>query len=844
MPSAGPFYPNTVIDDNSNGGAVAWSSVYNVQTSDNSYAQVNLSVGVTPSDYIKMTNFGFAIPNGVTILGIEVNIEKKASHASGILDDEIKLVKGGVVQSTNKASGSLWSTTDAVSTYGGSNDLWSTTWSVADINDSNFGVVLSAKWNASSSPSASVDLVTITVYYSTAATVINFTGFELGPESTFDLAQDVLIGGDSGATEIQITTKRSGAYGFKVTPNTTQVGYAIFGNVGSNREFPSLDASEIYIRFYFQYTTKPASNSEEILQCIGTTSSTKFALRINSSGNLMAFASDGTTQIGSTGSTALSASVWYRIECHIGTSASFEVRLNGATEISGTGNLSTQNAYLFYIGKAVNRNSQTIQVYYDDILVTTGNWGGEGFIEAAPANSMGTYNDWVGSYYSVKEIPSDLDGTYAYISNNVIGDTKSFSVGISDVTSNNASGIVTAVKSYSVTHYTGGTTTPTVRLFVLSDYADSESFSDDFDVYLDTYHYIEGLHLPGVAPFSGIIFYPAIVNNMEVGITALTPLPTGSNEIRVSNMGLMINYDTSGVHVSLNRTRLRASPKTLSLNNVREVLRVKRLRKIKRSLSIVSHNTLPISKSRLKITAKQAGLLQLAVLDVSRLRNNIRSVSQMSVAIAVLSRSRLKLIPKSVINAGLSTYPCTGQIPLFIQGDSSKTLSNSIPLYLNCISSTYSGVYNSIPLSLTGVTATSSGNIPLYIKGANGLASGTIPLYISGPITSGSVTGKIPMFVHCDWPNRRIPLYIRGSGLTPNSPDGAIPVTNTIPLYLHCPGAEIHLPLYLKTVEGTPSGMISLYTTGITGTASSGLPLYTKGYNTINNRIYLFTKGF
>jgi hypothetical protein len=81
-------------------------------------------------------------------------------------------VKGGVVQTAvNYAKAGNWSGTESYHTYGGSNDKWGLTapgaLTPADINSGNFGVVISANYNALAIvlPSAQVNHIRITVHY-------------------------------------------------------------------------------------------------------------------------------------------------------------------------------------------------------------------------------------------------------------------------------------------------------------------------------------------------------------------------------------------------------------------------------------------------------------------------------------------------------------------------------------------------------------------------------------------------------------------------------------------------------------------------------------------------------
>lgn len=140
-----------------------WSNVSNAGASDNSYATASLTLN-SPTHYLKATNFGFSIPGGSVIEGILVEIEHKESASTVAKDNRVRIVKGGTIGSTDKANAAEWPTSDTYQEYGAFNDLWGETWSATDINDSGFGVVLSAIGLGTGT--ASVDHIRITVYYS------------------------------------------------------------------------------------------------------------------------------------------------------------------------------------------------------------------------------------------------------------------------------------------------------------------------------------------------------------------------------------------------------------------------------------------------------------------------------------------------------------------------------------------------------------------------------------------------------------------------------------------------------------------------------------------------------
>jgi hypothetical protein len=165
MTTAGPNSPGTIVSDATIGTQV-WTDPGNAAASDDSRAvAAGLGAANTTSEYLLVTNFGFSIPGGATIDGITVALERSATQASRVNTNEVKIVKGGVIGSENKADGAAWPTTEASLNYGGVADLWSETWSVADINASNFGVVIGASATASGTRDAQVDHVTITVDY-------------------------------------------------------------------------------------------------------------------------------------------------------------------------------------------------------------------------------------------------------------------------------------------------------------------------------------------------------------------------------------------------------------------------------------------------------------------------------------------------------------------------------------------------------------------------------------------------------------------------------------------------------------------------------------------------------
>lgn len=243
---------------------------------------------------------------------------------------------------------------------------------------------------------------------------INIIGFESGsldPEPwTY-----------SGTVSISSTTVRTGGYSLRVNPTTTATGlYRVGCFTSAGGRDVACSVATLYTRFYFRYATKPASGSEILYQSRTSADGVKFSLRLNSSGNLLAYDSAGSLL--ATGSTALSQDTWYRIEVRVETGASvgWEAKLNGTSEISGTGaNLGTSNNGRLFLGKTTDVSGQSIDFFYDDFSLDDAEYPGEGKIVRLVPNANGSTMQWstgTGSsnYLEVDDVPV---GVGSYVKN-------------------------------------------------------------------------------------------------------------------------------------------------------------------------------------------------------------------------------------------------------------------------------------------------------------------------------------------------------------------------------------------------------------------------------------------
>jgi hypothetical protein len=156
----------------------SWTSPTNVFTSNNAYATYSIATSGT-ANALTATGYGFTIPSTAIIRGISVSIERKSSASSTLKDYDLYIKKASCTDpcGTDHSSSSYYPTSDTVSSYGSTSDLWGKTWTAADINSSSFGVYYRIhNYSTSTSATASIDQITITVTYSNDTNGIGASG--------------------------------------------------------------------------------------------------------------------------------------------------------------------------------------------------------------------------------------------------------------------------------------------------------------------------------------------------------------------------------------------------------------------------------------------------------------------------------------------------------------------------------------------------------------------------------------------------------------------------------------------------------------------------------------------
>lgn len=230
---------------------------------------------------------------------------------------------------------------------------------------------------------------------------LSLTGFDSG--DTLDIVST------TGTASVQNTTVRSAGYALRCNPTTTATGSALiqgFANTGGGAAW---SASVTYLRFYFRIATLPASANEEFFTIETSGVAVKISGRITSAGNIQLYSST-TLQLGSDGTTTLALNRWYRIEVKCGTGLAnviYELRVNGITELSGNGALLNTASGEARLGKVTDRNGQSVDFYYDDVLVSDTDFPGQGRIRVKIPVGIGAYDAFTSSSGGAKN--TDVD---------------------------------------------------------------------------------------------------------------------------------------------------------------------------------------------------------------------------------------------------------------------------------------------------------------------------------------------------------------------------------------------------------------------------------------------------
>lgn len=277
MADTGFLTAGTVVG--SNGTGTTWSNATAVRlaSSDNSYA-TSASSTSSQSRWLQLSNFGFSVPAGAKIDGVEVAIERSISAGgTTITDRDLKLsteasdANSAFSAGTNKADTSTaWTTTDTTITYGGPTDKWGHDLTPNIVNNSAFGLVFKAQRTAGSG-NAQIDRIQVKIYYTTGSLVSSDTGWLVSSSETNDV--------DSGTSWANLSNIRAddnanadvtlAIAAFSKTALATGYGAAVPGTA-------IIEGIEIIVRRYATVVSATVENIAQLLLA-GTKSGTNKA---------------------------------------------------------------------------------------------------------------------------------------------------------------------------------------------------------------------------------------------------------------------------------------------------------------------------------------------------------------------------------------------------------------------------------------------------------------------------------------------------------------------------------------------------------------------------------------
>lgn len=366
-----------------------------------------------------------------------------------------------------------------------------------------------------------ITLISCLLASTAQAATMNVIGFETGDSSEAN--------GSAGTFSIQSTTKRTGDYALQVNPTTTNTGHYRIATIAAFGANSVMNASDLYVRFYLYIVTAPSADSEEFFSITNGVTN-KISGRINSDRTIGLY-DNLVSQLGSNGATVLSLNTWYLIEvlCGTGATANYELKINGVSELSGTGNLFTSNAQYLRLGKVNNRNGETVDFIYDDVSLSDSAYPGAGQVVRMDVDGNGTYTNWnatTTTWMAIDESPHDGDNEYASstVNGNMFSSTLESSSGVGISGTINVVKVVNIIREVAAGGYN--------ITFLRSGSTDSKNTA-----YGISGSYVANSRLLTVDPADSVAWTTADLDSVEIGAENDSDI-----EIRSTAQYLMVDF--------------------------------------------------------------------------------------------------------------------------------------------------------------------------------------------------------------------------------------------------------------------------------------------------------------
>lgn len=220
----------------------------------------------------------------------------------------------------------------------------------------------------------------------------------------------------TGSIAVASNVAKTGTYSYRANPTTSSTGYMGISGFplndviyyGSN---PNLSEVELYVSFDMYITTLPstASTYESVANFARGGAATQALLRLYDDGSLDAFYNTTGTDrstVTDAGYT-LSTGTWYRVDWYWNSnSGATVVRVDGVEWINDSTDSDGAPIGFLEIGKVVNSNSETIDINYDNIVISSTAFADTSAVVATLVPTAdGTLNDFSGDYTDLNTFP-------------------------------------------------------------------------------------------------------------------------------------------------------------------------------------------------------------------------------------------------------------------------------------------------------------------------------------------------------------------------------------------------------------------------------------------------------
>lgn len=373
---------------------------------------------------------------------------------------------------------------------------------------------------------------------------VNFTGFETGDSAE---AQAV-----SGTISIQSSVTRHGGYALRTNPTGSGTGRFTLGRpqASGTQVITAGSLTTGYVTFSFYYTA--VQTGREVffwfIQAAGQT----FELILNTDGTIQVQDADG-NDLG-VSATALSAATWYTIQAKVDTGTTdWELKIDGVTELSGTGaNLGSKVDGLRF-GKNTNNSSSSVNFFFDDIVWNDSAYPDVGSqIAILKPNAAGNYQtatrggaDSGNNWDQVDEVPHNSDTNYL-ITDSTSGYAETEGLEASSVLG--ISGTINCVKSVAVLKRDGASN-GAVTLRTRSGSTDTDTGSD----YASTSAYALIAKIFDVDPADSGAWSTSDLDGLEVGMVE----KSATNKTRMTMCAAMVDWTPSGAPAAAGMTHSR-----------------------------------------------------------------------------------------------------------------------------------------------------------------------------------------------------------------------------------------------------------------------------------------------